>query len=269
MKKILFLLCSILILGIGQSYSQDFSNKGTDFWLGYGYHVNMSNNALGNANGGGTQEMILYFTSDKNATVTVEIPGVGYTQTYTVLANQVTVSNPLPKTGAQDSRVSTYGKLNRGIHLTSDVPIVAYCHIYNSSVSGATLLFPTNTLGKEYYSVNYTQSSNASLANCFFFVIATEDNTSIEITPSAANLNGLAVGVPSTPIPLNKGEIYSVMGITSGSTGTDLTGSRIRSISNNGSGGCKKIAVFSGAGKLSIGGSANGSANSSNRLTTQ
>lgn len=260
MKKILFLLCSILILGIGQSYSQDFSNKGTDFWLGYGYHVNMSNNALGNASGGGTQEMILYFTSDKNATVTVEIPGVGYTQTYTVLANQVTVSNPLPKTGAQDSRVSTYGKLNRGIHLTSDVPIVAYCHIYNSSVSGATLLFPTNTLGKEYYSVNYTQSSNASLANCFFFVIATEDNTSIEITPSAANLNGLAVGVPSTPIPLNKGEIYSVMGTTTGSTGTDLTGSRIRSISSNGSGGCKKIAVFSGAGKLSIGGSNSGSA---------
>ncbi|OYU55086.1 MAG: hypothetical protein CFE25_08975 [Chitinophagaceae bacterium BSSC1] len=260
MKKNSFLLCCILFLGIGQANSQDFSNKGTDFWLGYGYHVNMSGNAIGNASGGGTQEMILYFTSDKNATVTVDIPGVGYSQTYTVLANQVTVSNPLPKTGAQDSRVSTYGKLNRGIHLTSDVPIVAYCHIYNSSVSGATLLFPTNTLGKEYYSVNYTQSSNASLANCFFFVIATEDNTSIEITPSAANLNGLAVGVPSTPIPLNKGEIYSVMGVTSGSTGTDLTGSRIRSISNNGSGGCKKIAVFSGAGKLSIGGSANGSA---------
>lgn len=260
MKKTIFLLSCILLLGIGQAYSQDFSNKGTDFWLGYGYHVNMSGSSLGNASGGGTQEMILYFTSDKNANVTVEIPGVGYTQTYTVLANQVTVSNPLPKSGAQDSRVSTYGKLNRGIHLTSDVPIVAYCHIYNSSVSGATLLFPTNTLGKEYYSVNYTQSSNASLSNCFFFVIATEDNTSIEITPSAANLNGLAVGVPSAPIPLNKGEIYSVMGTTSGSIGTDLTGSKIRSISNNGSGGCKKIAVFSGAGKLSIGGSNNGSA---------
>jgi gliding motility-associated-like protein len=260
MKKIPFLLSYLLFIGIGKANAQDFSNKGTDFWMGYGYHVSMSGNALGNANGGGSQEMILYFTSDKNATVTVEIPGVGYSQTYAVIANQVTVSNPLPKTGAQDSRVYTYGTINRGIHLTSDVPIVAYCHIYNTSISGATLLFPTNTLGKEYYSVNYTQSSNASLSNCFFFVIATEDNTLIEITPSAANLNGLAVGVPSTPIPLNKGEIYSVMGTTNGSIGTDLTGSRIRSISNNGSGGCKKIAVFSGAGKLSIGGSANGSA---------
>ena len=41
--------------------------------------------------------MILYFTSDKNANVKVEIPAVGYTATYTVTANQVTLSNPLPK----------------------------------------------------------------------------------------------------------------------------------------------------------------------------
>jgi hypothetical protein len=55
-------------------YSQDYSNKGTDFWLGYGYHVSMFNNNTT----GGSQEMILYLTSDKNAKVTVEIPAVGY-----------------------------------------------------------------------------------------------------------------------------------------------------------------------------------------------
>jgi len=50
------------------------------------------------------------------------------------------------------------------------------------------------------------------------------------------------------------------MGTTSGLLGTDLTGSRIRSTSSNGSGGCKKIAVYSGSGKISIGGTAGGSA---------
>ncbi len=260
MKKTLLLYCILFLVGFNKVSAQDFSNKGTDFWLGYGYHVGMSNNALGNAANGGAQEMVLYFTSDKNAIVTVDIPGVGYSQTYNVIANQVTVSNPIPKTGVQDARINGVGLLNKGIHVTSDVPIVAYQHIYNSAVSGATLLFPTNTLGKEYYSVNYTQSSNQAFSNSFFFVIATEDGTSIEITPSAANLNGLAVGVPSTPIPLTKGQVYSVMGTTAGSQGTDLTGSKIRSISSNGSGGCKKIAVFSGAGKISIGGTATGSA---------
>ncbi|MEN9513224.1 MAG: hypothetical protein RJB16_984, partial [Bacteroidota bacterium] len=252
----LFIIIICLLLS-GATYAQDYSNKGTDFWLGYGFHVNMA----GNPANGGTQDMILYFTSDKNANVTVEIPAVGYSATFTVTANQTTISTPLPKTGAQDARINTSGLLKRGIHITSDVPIVAYAHIYNSAVSGATLLFPTNTLGKEYYSVNYTQQSNANNSNSFFFVVATEDNTTIEITPSADNLNGLAPGVATTiPITLNQGDVYSVFGTVSGTRGTDLTGSKVRSISTAGSVGCKKIAVFSGAGKISIGGAGNGSA---------
>ena len=252
----LFIIIICLLLS-GVTYAQDYSNKGTDFWLGYGFHVNMA----GNPANGGTQDMILYFTSDKNANVTVEIPAVGYSATFTVTANQTTISTPLPKTGAQDARINTTGLLKRGIHITSDVPIVAYAHIYNSAVSGATLLFPTNTLGKEYYSVNYTQQSNANNSNSFFFVVATEDNTTIEITPSADNLNGLAPGVATTiPFTLNQGDVYSVFGTVSGTRGTDLTGSKVRSISTAGSVGCKKIAVFSGAGKISIGGAGNGSA---------
>lgn len=235
--------------GVGQ----DFSNKGKDFWLGYGYHVNMA----GSPAGGGSQNMVLYFTSDKNANVTVEIPGISYSKSYTVVANQVTVTDSIPKgvNPAQDARVNTFGLSSKGIHVTSDVPIVAYAHIYNNAVSGASLLFPTNTLGKDYYSINYTQLSNSNNSNSFFFVVATEDNTTIEITPSAANMNGLPVGQATViPTTLNAGQIYNVMGTTTGLTGTDLTGSRVRSISSNGSGGCKKIAVFSGSGKISIGG---------------
>ena len=225
------LCCFLMLLGHFVVNGQDFSNKGKDFWLGYGYHVNMGAGVAASQNN--QQDMVLYFTSDKNANVTVDIPGVGYTQNYTVNANQVTSSNPLPKTGTKDARISSVGIFNKGIHIISDVPIVAYAHIYNASVSGASLLFPTNTLGKDYYSVNYTQSSNASFANSFFFVVATEDNTTVEITPSVATLNGLAVGSP-TQIQLNKGQIYNVMGTTNGTVGTDLTGSRIRSISSNG-----------------------------------
>ena len=116
----------ICLLLFGSVYGQDYSNKGTDFWLGYGYHVNMA----GNPSGGGTQDMILYLTSDKNAKVTVEIPSVGYSITYNVAANQTTISNPLPKFGAQDARINSPGLLKRGIHITSDVPIVAYSHLY-------------------------------------------------------------------------------------------------------------------------------------------
>ncbi|HEX6915647.1 MAG TPA: PKD domain-containing protein, partial [Chitinophagaceae bacterium] len=62
---------------------------------------------------------------------------------------------------------------------------------------------------------------------------------------------GKAANVPFT-ITLNKGQIYNVMATTTGTSGGDLTGSKIRSVSA-GAGGCKRIAVFSGSGKINIG----------------
>ena len=261
MKLYRHLLLVVFVLALPAIYGQDFSNKGKDFWLGYGYHSSMLNAQGGLISTGGSQQMVLYFTSDKNANVTVSVPALNYTQNYTVLKNQVTVSNTLPKTGNQDCRIADTGYFNSGIHVTSDEPIVAYAHIYNASISGASLLFPTNTLGKEYYSINFTQATNTYFGYSYFFIVATEDNTSVEITPSAANKNNRPVGVPFT-VTLNTGQIYSVFGsntnynISNGqySYGSDLTGSKVRSISTNGNGSCKKIAVFSGSGKMSLGG---------------
>ncbi len=253
MKLIKLLLFSLMGLTCLCSYAQEFSNKGKDFWLGYSYHVRMAVGKLPAADNG--QNLILYFTSDQNANVLVEIPGVGYSKTYQVIANQVTITEALPKSGSQDVRLTDPGLFDKGIHITSDRSIVAYAHNFNQSVSGASVLFPTNTLGKEYYSVGFTQSSNEGFSNAYFFIVATEDSTTVEITASAANLNGLPVGVPTRlPFKLNKGQIYHVMGTTTGNLGSDLTGSRIRSISGTGlNSGCKPIAVFSGTGKLNIG----------------
>jgi hypothetical protein len=65
--------------------AQGFSNKGKDFWVGYGSHVSMYNsNGTLNA-GGGSQDMVLYFTSDVQANVTVNIPATGWTATYTII----------------------------------------------------------------------------------------------------------------------------------------------------------------------------------------
>lgn len=221
---------------------QDFSNKGKEFWVGYGYHQAMM--AADNV-----QEMVLYFTSDVSATVTVEIPGAGWAKTYQVSANTVTESDPIPKTGSQDARLYSDSLYNTGIHITSDNPIVAYAHIYSSTNSGASLLFPVNTLGQDYYSLNFTQKANTTASNSWAFVVATEDNTMVEITPSANTLKHLAGRTFS--VTLNKGQIYNLMGTSSGNDGVDLTGTRIRSVST-GNSGCKRIAVYSGSGRVSI-----------------
>jgi gliding motility-associated-like protein len=267
-----FFLLPLLLAASVSALAQDFSNKGKDFWLGYGYHVRYVTGGFGGTNG---QEMVLYFATEnipgRFTDIRIEIPATGYVQNIiNVAPGTIVTSNPIPKSGSQDARLTTEGLFQSGIHVTSSRPVVAYTHIYNGNVSGATLLFPTNTLGKEYYAMNYSQLSNEGSSNAFFFVVATDTGTTtVEITPSAQTLTH-AAGVPFV-VALNQGEIYNVMGVLTGGTqgnftGTDLTGSKIQSISSGGV-GCKRIAVFSGTGKIKI--ACNSAAASSDNLIAQ
>ena len=144
MRKILLL--AIIFATSFTAFGQDFSNKGKDFWTGYGYHTSM----LGG--GGGSQDMVLYFATDQVTNITIKIPANGYTQNITTGAgNNVVTSIVIPKTGVQDAKLLTGGLSNNGIHITSDQPMVAYALIYNGNCSGAPILYPTNTYGREYY----------------------------------------------------------------------------------------------------------------------
>src|SRR5574338_1408654 len=98
--KLLFIFFLIQITTAINLDAQDFSNKGTDFWVGYGLHCRMFQN-----NSGGTQDMVLYFATEAVTNVTVSIPGLGYTQTYSnIAANTIFSTSTLPKTGSQDAR---------------------------------------------------------------------------------------------------------------------------------------------------------------------
>jgi gliding motility-associated-like protein len=242
--KVIFFATFLCFVNLNLSLAQNASNKGTDFWLAYGNHVAGYATPIG-------QEMVVYITSDISTSGNLNVGGVDIP--FSVTANNIT-NVKVPQTaylGNQEGKVS-----DKGIHITSIKPVVVYSHIYDSSISGATLVLPTNTLGKEYYSINYEQISNDNNSFSFFFVVAVEDNTQIVITPSVNTLGGLQAGVASKPISLNKGEIYQVFGTKTTTSnpfrGTDLTGSTIKSVST-GNNTCKKIAVFSGSGKISIG----------------
>jgi PKD repeat protein len=220
-------------------HSQDFSNKGKDFWIGYGNHVRM-------LNGGVSDKMQLYITSDQNTSGVVTIASLGFTQNFTVTANQITTID-IP----DGASLTDQGLYNHGIHVTTLKPVVVYSFIYVNAISGATVCLPTNTLGRDYYSVNFKQLSNEQNSHSYFFVIATDTgSTTVEITPSAITKLGQPAGVPFT-VTLTQGQIYQVLGQVTGTQGVDLTGSKIRSISTGT--GCKKIGVFCGSGKISIG----------------
>ena len=241
MKLLRPFLAGILCIAVPAIlHSQDFSNKGKEFWISYSYHVGMAQ--------GGSPVMTLYITSDVNTNFTVEVFGGATIQTGSITAGQV-VSVVIPITNFINAEGLFTGKT---IRVLTDKNSVVYSYITRSAVSGATVCLPTPVLGKEYYSTNFTQLSNEANSYSFFTIIAVEDNTTVEIIPSAITKNGWPANVKQT-VTLNKGQIYQVLGaLTSANTGYDLTGSYIKSVAS-GTGGCKRIAVFSGSGKISIG----------------
>jgi hypothetical protein len=246
MKKLLLLLFLIITC---TAHSQNLSNRGKEFWVGYAH-----NSLFGNVNGGSnTQEMVLYLGATQAATVTVSINGTAFSQTYNIPANSVIETAPLPKAGANDPRLTAEGVNQRGIHIVSDTPIVAYAHQYGLNSSGATMLMPVETYAYTYYSLNYTQVTNVNVP-CYswFYAVASQNNTTIQITPSVITQGGRVAGVPFN-VNLNKGEIYNVFGesVTGSGTGLDVTGSKIQSIAGT-DGKCHPIAVFSGSSRITI-----------------
>lgn len=293
-KIVLILVCSLV------SYwglSQTTSNKGKDFWVGYGHHQSMEKPCP--PVGGGPQadepnqmNMLLYFSTEAQAaTVTVTIDSSGpffatwYRKTYIVPPYSVVTSEIIPKGSINVAAVSGEPLSNpnydarlrgdeepggnggsglfrkKGIHIESTVPIVAYAHIYASANSGATMLLPTDAWGYSYVSLNSNQSY---ASNCYswMYVVASKDNTVIEITPSvktrAQDQTGLQPGVPKQ-ITLMKGQIYQVIGAntasnangtiicgTGATTGYNLSGTIVKSIASPG-GECNPIAVFAGS----------------------
>jgi len=221
----------------------DSSNRGTRFWVGYGhqYYMNVDN----------SQNMVLYLSAQQPAHVVVKIHGTSYRKEYTVPANSVLASDIIPKAGLSDARLLGEGLYEQGISIESDVPIVAYAHIYSSASSGATMLLPVGTYGYEYYALTSRQNYS-STSYSWFYIIADNDNTVVEITPSVPTLAGKPAKVPFT-VTLNKGQVYQVLGaIMSGSEGYDLSGSKVRSITNA-AGKCYPVAVFSGNSRTSLG----------------
>ncbi len=235
--KLLFIII-ICTISYNKVWAQSGnSNIGTEFWTGYMDHVNGITGTSGS-------QMNLYIACDVLTTVTISSADNAFNQSVKVVPNVITTFS-VPTSAFLGN---TNGITTKGIHIVSINPIAVYAHIYANSVSGATLLLPVNTLSNDYYSLNYTQISNASLAKpaySAFMVVAISDSTTVQITPAAMLLNNAAAGVPFT-VTLQKGQIYQ------GLSTMDLTGTHISSISTATT-GCKRIAVFSGSSKILIG----------------
>lgn len=240
--KLKYSVLFLFIFSANFLFSQDFSNKGTDFWIAYTGHT-----------AGLTARMSIYITSDVNTTGEVKV--AGQTIPYTVTAFQVTIvsltNSSVPSNSvaynAQDDGIGA----NKGINVTSLKPVVVYAHILNAAVSGSTLVLPTKVLGRQYVVManrSYNLTNNTGRSQ--LAVVATQDNTTVEITPKATSFNGLKPAGTKFSITLNKGDVYQLQAQVTANG--DLTGTTIQSVATPTS-PCKPIAVFAGTSWSPIG----------------
>ena len=151
--KQLFWLIIFIAFGFFTVNAQNKSNKGKDFWVGWGHNVLPAGTTTG-----ATSKLAIYISADITANITISIPGTTFS-TITDVVNagqvktyQITITSIM---------LTTEGViLNKSIHIESDVDIVAYAHQYGQNSAGATMLMPVETYGYTYYSINYTQRSN-------------------------------------------------------------------------------------------------------------
>jgi hypothetical protein len=129
----------------------------------------------------------------------------------------------------------------KSVYIYTDDSVNVYASSMSDSLGlDATVVFPTSSLGREYYIIARKEGT----AKTQFLIVAPFDSTQVEITPSTTTEEGRVPNIPFT-VTLQKGQTFMVR------SNNDLTGSRVRSLNNK---FCHPIAVFTGSPQTNIGG---------------
>ena len=206
----LFTLFILSTLFFQQARADQPDSRGTDFWV------------LFTQNYISTPDLKLFIAGDTATVGTVEVPGIGFSEVFSVTPGSVTTVD-IPA-AAQISVLDSVQE--RGIHVTSDDEVTVYGLNRIQYTTDAFLGLPTDILGMDHVNVGYGGRSGSQ-----FGIVASEDNTTVTITPTASASSRTA-GVPY-PVQLDQGDAYQLR-----ATSGDLSGTRIVSD--------KPVAVFGG-----------------------
>lgn len=214
LKKKAFIALAFVLMTSSAARTQ-VKTSGTDFWFGFLY-------------GFFPDDFRIMVASEKGSHCKLSMPGTGLFDEF-VIPPDSSIILEYSFGSAYVEIIDSQHISQNSVHITSDNPVTVYAIKSRMYDSDGTLVFPVNALGKDYMIKTATSPT--------FIVLATKDQTVVEIIPAAPTIMGNAVGVPIS-ITLNQGEYYQVI-----SNWGTLTGSTIR-VQNPGD--CHRIAVFEG-----------------------
>lgn len=232
-KYIIFQLL-ILLFSANALFSQETpptntvvkNPEGREFWLCFMKNFKDDDRRQSKSN---DLLLELFITGDKDANVKIEVKSIGYSNTFFVPGGTIKSIKIDPMAQVRSFEIV---EQQQAIHITSDNPISVYGLNRRYQTTDTYLGLPVEVLGSEYRIMSYYVTDDLL---SIFAVVATEENTIVEIAPSVETYMNRKPN-EIYRVTLNKGDVYQVAGLKRPKS--DLTGSYIKAN--------KKIAVFGG-----------------------
>ncbi len=230
MKKFITVLCCLLL--VSSSAFAQLTTEGTDFWFGF-----MDNSQPDFVT------LEVYVSAKEDAVINLSNAANGFNQDANVPANSsITIVVPT------SFMPQFEGKFDFAFHLTSDVDVSVYTLNKRTFSADAAVILPTNVLGEEYLVMAHREppgDGQPGHLESEMLIVATENNTTIEIKPSVQTFSGWGANTTQT-ITLNAGQTYQIK------AEQDLTGTEVKVIGTGTT--CSPVAVFGGNKFTNVGG---------------
>ncbi|MBX7153345.1 MAG: hypothetical protein K1X91_00190 [Bacteriodetes bacterium] len=253
MGKILPVLCIVLfgLLFLQESYGQPKSNRGKEFYIALlpNYHQLPYTD---------DDSVYIYIVAEVATAGTIEYTPSGSTTPVTI---NFSIPNPsqiftyrISWVNIELTGYNLFGSFTnpndnekptkKSIRVTTNQDVAVYALNQANTTSDASLVLPTTAIGKEYYIMSYradglpdeNKQMNTNYTPSEFAIVATEDNTTVVVEPTAPTA---VSGAGTKQVVLNAGETYLVQSMYSNiQYNLDLTGSHVYAD--------KPISVFAG-----------------------
>jgi hypothetical protein len=176
------------------------SSLGKDFWLSFGMSGNATSKSVA---------LQVKIVAAQDATVKFTFTNINTTTTINAISAGTTYLLTLNEAQKQAVYPALYNETsNKSLHIESTGDIAVYAINNLSGATDATNILPITALGRDYYHLSYNEYSTSDNYMDGMLLVATDDNTTI-------NVNG-------TNVNLSKGQVYY-------KTGVDMTGQHVTS----------------------------------------
>ena len=236
--KVFVVALFIFCLSLPSAWAQNTSTQGKEFWLSF-----MHNGFRDHTQGGWVTNQVL-ISAKRECSGVVSNPLTGWSQAFMARPNSITTVE-IPEAQGYHDQYTYETIMQKCIKVEANDTISVYCTNIAYVSFDASFVLPVESLGDEYIIQSFDQSYDGSLNSYVynnetsaFLIVATEDNTEIEITPTCNTLGGRPANETFT-ITMNAGETYHLRSVRTGAQ-RDLSGTHILAAD------CKRIAVFNG-----------------------